>query len=88
MTARLRSTLATSGLALMLLGLAASSASAYQGAGAAPPRQKEPTDGFFDSPPPDPNAEPKEYYGVPAYMITSALGAGAIFMVCKSARRS
>ena len=47
---------------------------------------KEPTDGFFDVPARDPS-EAGENYGVPAYMITSALGGAAIFILCKSARR-
>ncbi len=58
------------------LGSLAGSASAYQG--------KEPTDGFFDVP----AREPGESYGVPAYMITSTLGGAAMFILCKSARRS
>ena len=48
---------------------------------------KEPTDGFFDVPARDPSEE-SEPWGLPAYMITSALGGGAIFILCKSARRS
>jgi hypothetical protein len=48
---------------------------------------KEPTDGFFDVPARDPSEE-SQPWGLPAYMITSVLGAGAIFVLCKSARRS
>ena len=48
---------------------------------------KEPTDGFFDVPARDPS-EAGENYGVPAYLVTSALGGAAIFILCKSARRS
>ncbi len=80
----IRKRLATLGLGLYLvLGLAAS-ASAFQPA--KPERAKEPTDGFFDIPV-DPNAVESPSFGVPAYMITSALGGGAIFIMCKSARR-
>lgn len=50
-------------------------------------RAKEPTDGFFDVParPPGEEAEP---WGLPAYMITSAIGGLGIFIVCRSARRA
>jgi hypothetical protein len=48
---------------------------------------KEPTDGFFDVPPRDPSEE-TEPWGLPAYMITSALGGFGIFILCKSSRRS
>ena len=48
---------------------------------------KEPTDGFFDVPP-RAAGEESEPWGLPAYMITSALAAGGIFVLCKSARRS
>jgi hypothetical protein len=65
------------GLAL-LLPLAASSPAFGQA--------KDPIEGFFDIPK-DPNAVEEPSYGVPAYMITSALGGLAIFIVCKSARR-
>ena len=75
-------------LALILtlnLGALASTASAFQPA--KPERAKEPTDGFWDAPPVDPNAVESPSYGVPAYLVTSALGGGAIFILCKSARR-
>ena len=48
--------------------------------------QKDPIEGFFDIPV-DPNAVDEPSYGVPAYLVTSALGGMAIFLVCKSARR-
>jgi hypothetical protein len=67
-------------LGLMLgLGALAPPAHAFQA-------KKEVTDGFFDIPV-DPNAVESPSYGVPAYMITSALGGLAIFILCKSARR-
>jgi len=69
---------------LLALGLLAPPASAYQAPKEA--RAKEPTDGFFDIPK-DPNAVEEPSYGVPAYMITSALGGLAMFILCKSARR-
>ena len=73
------------GLILFLaFGAMASTASAFQAA--KPERAKEPTDGFFDIPV-DPNAVESPSYGVPAYLVTSALGGGAIFIMCKSARR-
>ena len=72
-------TLATLALGLFL-GLAAFTPSASAQAA------KEPTDGFFDVPARDPS-EAGESYGVPAYMITSALGGLAVFTLCKSARR-
>jgi len=70
-----------SALALGLtLGLAAFDAPALGQAA------KEPTDGFFDVPARDPS-EVGESWGLPSYMITSALGAAAMFVLCKSARR-
>jgi hypothetical protein len=60
------------------LGAFATPASAQAG--------KEPTDGFFDVPARDPS-EQSEPWGLPAYMITSAFGGAAIFVLCKSARR-
>ena len=48
---------------------------------------KEPTDGFFDVPARAPGEE-SEPWGLPAYMITSTIGGGAIFILCKSSRRS
>ena len=48
---------------------------------------KEPTDGFFDVPARDPS-EITPPWGLPAYMITSALGGLSVFILCKSARRS
>ena len=72
-------------LALGCLLALAPAASAFQ-----PPakeRVKEPTDGFFDGPPKDPNAVEEPSYGVPSYMITSCLGGLAMFILCKSARR-
>jgi hypothetical protein len=47
---------------------------------------KEPTDGFFDMPARAPGEE-AEAWGLPAYMITATLAAGAIFVLSKSARR-
>ncbi len=70
---------------IVLLHLAALGSTASAQA-AKPERAKEPTDGFFDIPV-DPNAVESPSYGVPAYMVTSALGGGAIFILCKSARR-
>ncbi len=79
-----RKWLSALGLGLFLgLGVLAPAASAFQ---AKPERAKEPTDGFFDIPV-DPNAVESPSFGVPAYMVTSALGGGAIFIMCKSARR-
>jgi hypothetical protein len=68
-------------LGLHLLG---SPASAFQAPKEAPP--KEVTDGFFTVPPRDPSEETQPW-GLPAYMLTTTLGAGAIFILCKSARR-
>jgi hypothetical protein len=48
---------------------------------------KEPTDGFFDIPE-RPDSEKAVAWGLPAYLVTSALGGGAIFVLCRSARRS
>jgi hypothetical protein len=48
---------------------------------------KEPTDGFFDVPARPPGEE-AEAWGLPAYLVTSTLSAGAIFVLCRSARRS
>jgi hypothetical protein len=80
---------ALAGLALgLLLGLAGGfNAPSAFGQAPKPERAKEPTDGFFDIPK-DPNAVDEPSYGVPAYLVTSALGGMAIFIVCKSARRS
>jgi hypothetical protein len=64
----------------LLLGLSAFTSSASAQAA------KEPTDGFFDVPARAPGEE-AEAWGLPAYMITATLGAGAIFVLCKSARR-
>jgi hypothetical protein len=50
-------------------------------------RAKEPTDGFFDVPARAPGEE-SEPWGLPAYLITSAIGGLGIFIICKSARRS
>ena len=46
---------------------------------------KEPTDGFFDVPAREDTAEA---WGLPAYMAVSTLAAGAVFILCKSARRA
>ena len=57
---------------------------------AQPPKEepkKEVTDGFFTVPDRDPSEIPDEI-GLPAYLVTSALAGGAIFIICKSARRS
>ena len=48
---------------------------------------KEPTDGFFDVPARS-DADKGPDYGVPYYLVTSALGGFAVFILCKSARRS
>ena len=48
---------------------------------------KEPTDGFFDVPARAPGEE-TEPWGLPAYLFTGALGGLAVFILCKSARRS
>ena len=68
------------------LGLSAfaPTASAQQGQ---PERQKEPTDGFFDVPA-RAAGEEAEPFGLPAYMVTSAIGGLGVFVLCKSARRS
>jgi hypothetical protein len=78
MTTLARNTTRTLAVLTLALGAFASSASAQ-----AP---KEVTDGFFDVPARDPS-EVGESYGVPSYMITSALGGLAVFILCKSARR-
>ncbi len=70
-------------LALALI-LGATPALAQQ---AKEPPPKEPTDGFFDVPARDPS-EVSEEIGLPAYLVTAFLASGAIFIVCKSARRS
>jgi hypothetical protein len=76
--------LATLALGLFLgLGAMTTTASA-QSAGKEPPA-KEPTDGFFDVPVREDTAEA---WGLPAYMVTSALGGAAMFVQCRSARRS
>ena len=49
----------------------------------ADPPQKEVTDGFFDVP----ARESEPSWGLPAYLVTCALGGGAIVVLCKSARR-
>jgi hypothetical protein len=72
-----RLTALTLGLAL---GLGALAPSAFA------QKQKEVTDGFFDVPPRDPSQE-TEPWGLPAYLVTSAMGGLAIFILCKSARR-
>lgn len=64
----------------LTLGLAAFDAPVHAQAA------KEPTDGFFDVPARDPS-EVGESWGLPSYMLTSALGGAAIFILCKSARR-
>ena len=45
---------------------------------------KEPTDGFFDVP----ARESEPSWGLPAYLVTCALGGAAMFVVCKTARRT
>ena len=49
----------------------------------ADPPQKEVTDGFFDVP----AREVEPSWGLPAYLVTCALGGAAIAILCKSARR-
>jgi hypothetical protein len=80
-----RSALRTLALGLTL-GLAAFTASASAQATKDAPA-KEPTDGFFDVParPPGEEAEP---WGLPSYLITSAIGGLGVFIVCRSARRA
>jgi hypothetical protein len=51
------------------------------------PRAKEPTDDFFAIPE-RPDSEKAEAWGLPAYLVTSALGGLSIFILCRSARRS
>jgi hypothetical protein len=51
------------------------------------PRAKEPTDGFFDVPARDPGEE-SEPWGLPAYLVISAIGGMGIFVLCRSARRA
>lgn len=51
------------------------------------PAQKEVTDGFFDVPARAAGEEDVPW-GLPAYLVTSGLGGLAIFVLCKSARRS
>jgi hypothetical protein len=50
-------------------------------------RVKEPTDDFF-SVPDRPDSEKAEAWGLPAYLVTSTLAFGAVFVLCRSARRS
>ncbi|WP_435008169.1 hypothetical protein P12x_005444 [Tundrisphaera lichenicola] len=81
----MKSRLSALTLGLMLgLGALTSPALAYQKT--PDPPQKEVTDGFFDVPARDPSEE-SEPWGLPSYMITSALGGLGIFILCKSARR-
>jgi hypothetical protein len=77
MTSMIRSALLTLALALTAFALPAS----------AQERAKEPTDGFFDVPARAPGEE-SEPWGLPAYMVTSALGGLGVFALCRSARRS
>jgi len=79
MTSFARTTTKT--LAVLALALGAFTASA-----SAQAPTKEVTDGFFDVPARDPS-EVGESYGVPSYLLTSALGGLAVFILCKSARR-
>ena len=72
------------GLALATLTLGIRPAAAQQ---AKEPPPKEVTDGFFDVPARDPSEIPDEI-GLPALLFTAALAGGAVFLVCKSARRS
>ena len=74
--------LAARTFAVLALGLAAFTSTATAQAPA-----KEPTDGFFDVPA-RPAGEEAEPWGLPAYLVTSTLAAGAIFVLCKSARRA
>ncbi len=73
-------------LATLALGLATFTSTASAQA-SKEPRAKEPTDGFFDVParPPGEESEP---WGLPAYLVTSAVGGLGVFILCKSARRS
>jgi hypothetical protein len=84
MTTMIRSAMLGLGLTLALAAFAAP-------ASAQPPSKeppaKEPTDGFFDVPPRPPGEE-AEAWGLPAYMVTSAIGGLGVFILCKSARRS
>ena len=73
-------------LALAVAGISPVVPSALAQAQKEPPA-KEVTDGFFDVPPRDPS-EIEEPWGLPAYLITAGLAGGAMFILCKSARRS
>jgi hypothetical protein len=77
--------LAARNFAVLALGLSLGLAAFTPTASAQAPA-KEPTDGFFDVPARAPGEE-SEPWGLPAYMVTATLGAGAIFILCKSARR-
>jgi ABC-type glycerol-3-phosphate transport system substrate-binding protein len=79
-------TMTRTALLTLALALTAFTASASAQASKEPPA-KEPTDGFFDVParPPGEEAEP---WGLPAYMVTSAIGGLGIFTLCRSARRA
>ena len=72
-------------LATLALGLTLA-LGAFPSPVAAQAPAKEPTDGFFDVPARAPGEE-TEAWGLPAYMITSAIGGLAIMILCKSARR-
>lgn len=80
----MRAMIRTASLALLVLAAFAASASAQA---AKEPPAKEPTDGFFDVPARAPGEE-AEAWGLPAYMVTSAIGGLGIFVLCKSARRA
>ncbi len=51
------------------------------------PPPKEVTDGFFDVPARDTSQDGPEI-GLGSYIITGCLAGGAMFVLCKSARRS
>jgi hypothetical protein len=48
---------------------------------------KDPTDGFFDVPAREGSEDDGKGSVAPGYLLTSLLASGAIFALCKSARR-
>ncbi len=75
-----------SALLALALAVAGFTASVSAQAGKEPPA-KEPTDGFFDVPARAPGEE-AESFGLPAYLVVSAIGGLGVFILCKSARRA
>ncbi len=74
-------------LAPLALGLSLALALSAFSSNASAQAAKEPTDGFFDIPE-RADSEKAEAWGLPAYLVTSTLGGGAVFVLCRSARRS